>query len=72
MTLRELTEREKAELARIKVSGTNVGYQILLGLIAIDLMGDAAYDHPLTEEEFRECVVDTDGYKKQIRGFFRR
>ena len=64
MILRELTEREKAELARIKVSGEDVGYQVLLGLIAIDLMGDAAYNHPLTEEEFRECVVDTDGYKK--------
>jgi len=64
MTLRELTEKEKAELNRIKVSDTDVGYQVLLGLIAIDLMGDAAYDHPLTEEEFRECVVDTDGYKK--------
>lgn len=64
MILRELTEKEKAELARIKVSGEVVGYQVLLGLIAIDLMGDAAYDHPLTEEEFRGCVADTDGYKK--------
>ncbi len=56
MRLPELTEKQKLELRRIKVAGTDVGYQVLLGLIAIDLMHEKAYGHPLSPEDYLLCL----------------
>ena len=62
MRFPELTEKQKAELSRIKTAGTDVGYQVLLGLIAIDLMQDKAYGHPLSPEDYLLCLPNPKRY----------
>ena len=39
MTLRELTPEEKSELSRMKLSQDEGTFQVLLGMIAFDMLG---------------------------------
>lgn len=51
MDLRELTEKEKKELEKIKVTCQENGYKILIAIVAIDLMGDSVYGKTLQYKE---------------------
>lgn len=64
MVLRELTEFEKVELNSFKLAKTCEGYQVVLAMIAVDLMQDKAYGHSLKPSEFRDCVLDNEYYTK--------
>lgn len=61
MILRELTDCEKKELNRFQTTGN--GYQVLLGMIAVDLMQEKAYENPIHYMDYAD-YIKTDYYHK--------
>lgn len=56
MVLRELADKEKAELVRIKTSKTQDSWQILMGMIAIDFLNDKINGKPVMYEQLVDCI----------------
>lgn len=68
VVLRELTEAERAELSRFKLYEKENDYQVLLAMIAVDMMKEKAYSHPLDYSEYREYVIET-RHQRKTDGF---
>jgi hypothetical protein len=58
MVLRELHEDEKNELARIKILNADYTWQILLGIIAIDILDDKSLERPVIYAQLVDCISD--------------
>lgn len=58
MILRELSEDERAEFQRIKTSSKNEGYQILMGLVAIDLLDESDMKNKIDINILGEKITD--------------
>ena len=56
MTLRELTPEEKAELSRMKLSKEEGSFQVLLGMIAFDMLGEKAEGRVLTRQDLTNTI----------------
>lgn len=57
MILKELREDEKNELARIKTNN-EYRWQILMGMIAVDLLDDKSLERPVTYKQLIDCISD--------------
>lgn len=66
MILRELTESEKDELTRFKINTEENGHQVLLAMIAVDLMQDKAYGHPLSYSEIIKIYCRRYKYRRLL------
>lgn len=56
MTLRELTPEEKSELSRMKLSQDEGTFQVLLGMIAFDMLGKEAVGRVLTRQDLTNTI----------------
>ena len=61
MILRELTQIEANELNRMIITDTGNGYQVLLSMIAIDLMKEKAYERQLKYTDFSDYITNDYG-----------
>jgi len=58
LILRELTGKEKEELNRMTITDTENGYQVLLSMIAVDLMKEKAYEHQIKYTDFSDYITN--------------
>ncbi len=56
MILRELTPEEKSELSRMKLSQEEGSFQVLLGMIAFDMLGEEATGRVLIRQDLTNTI----------------
>lgn len=56
MKLRDLTEKEEAELKKIRINEGDNSYQILMGMIAIDLLNSRTQGGPVQFNDLIQCI----------------
>ena len=64
MILRSLTKAEEEELARLKLSKEECGFQILIAMAVIDLAPDLAFNKPITVKDLESLLYKIyDGFQ---------